>query len=738
MNQETTLRSATGQSLALQSVQARGQLDGLMLSMTISQNYRNDTGKDLEIVYTFPLEWGTVLLGLEAEIGGRRLQATVVEKKEAEEEYEKALEEGDAPIMVQQSAPDLYTANLGNIKAGESVGLTLHCGRLLRFEQGRIRAKIPTVVAPRYGQAHGEGGLAPHETDAVDSLARYPFSIQLDVLGDLARAKISCPSHTVSFQAIENGISVRLAAEAWLDRDFILLLEGLAGHSLALAAQDGEQHVMLAGFCPQLPPRDEPLLLKILVDCSGSMEGDSIREAKEALKGVLRELQPRDYISYSRFGGDVRHESSQLQPCSPETLRRLAQAVAATEADMGGTEMERALLSVFKEVAAPEGLSARPDLLLITDGEVWAVESVVRAALDQGQRVFAVGVGGAPAESLLRELAEQTGGACEFVSPNEDMAAAVARMFRRLRGARAQNPRMAWGGQTLWRSPLPAALYDQETLHLFAVLAEAPKAPPELTWEAGGQSQSARPDRVGQTENPHLARLAAAERLETADPEEALALALKYQLISLQTSLFLTYVREEEDKASGLPELHQIPQMMAAGSHGYGTVDTIECAYMIECDEFDASFTSTSSYYPGGSCLELELAELLPEHLPDSLPAVSNTPTPREVLEFFSRAAVNDQDFAAVLKRALAFAGNAALEERLARLGAREGLPEEQVWAAFLEWLLELFAVDFTPARQARRLLWARLKPLGAARKSSVRQALRTEFSAVSPEAWPA
>ena len=62
--------------------------------MKVQQRYRNDTGKNLETVYTFPLAWGATLLGLNVEIAGKRLQATVIEKKKATKKYEKAIDDG--------------------------------------------------------------------------------------------------------------------------------------------------------------------------------------------------------------------------------------------------------------------------------------------------------------------------------------------------------------------------------------------------------------------------------------------------------------------------------------------------------------------------------------------------------------------------------------------------------------------------------------------------------------------
>ena len=72
-----------GNQVALKGVHVEGQLEGLLLTMKLRQQYRNDTGRNLETVYTFPLAFGATLLGLNVEIGGRRLHGTVIGAPEA-------------------------------------------------------------------------------------------------------------------------------------------------------------------------------------------------------------------------------------------------------------------------------------------------------------------------------------------------------------------------------------------------------------------------------------------------------------------------------------------------------------------------------------------------------------------------------------------------------------------------------------------------------------------------------
>ena len=572
----------SGAGLALQGVQVRARLEGLLLRTTLRQRYRNTSGRLIETVYTFPLAHGASLLGLSVMLGERRLRGAVIEKQQASQRYEQAIDDGDLPVLVERSARGLYTANLGNLQEDESAEIELEYAQLLRFEQGSLRLSIPTVVAPRYGNAQTQGGLAPHESTQADWQVRYPFALTLDLAGPAAKAHLSSPSHRIKVQPLPDGeppsdlVRVTLEEGAWLDRDFVLRLDGLEGRSFCVTAPDGNEahpqaQAVLASFCPRLPEQEaSPLSLKILVDCSASMAGDSITQARRALHAIGQWLDPADQLAYFRFGNACVPVIPTLEPCTPLLVTRLAQAIDRTEADLGSTELHAALLEVFGP--QPQACSASADVLLITDGEIWDIEPTLRAARDSGHRLFVVGVSSSPAESLLRELAEHSGGACELVTPNEDIAGAITRMVRRLRAGRDIALRLDWGQKVLWQSPLPKQVFDGETLQVWARLQQPLQMTPALHWSMADATGREQADSLLADTSGTTARLAGAHQLATlSDSEARLALALRHQLVTRQTSLFLLHPRAEGEKADGLPALQQIRQMMAAGHGGFGS-----------------------------------------------------------------------------------------------------------------------------------------------------------------------
>ena len=177
----------------------------------------------------------------------------------------------------------------------------------------------------------------------------YPFALTLELLGPVALGTLTSPSHGIAVSPIDGGMVVTLTGGAQLDRDFVLVAGDLAARSLAVVARDGDEYVAMASFCAQVPPHqaEAPLRLKLLLDCSGSMGGDSIAAAKRALHEILSRLQPQDRFSLSRFGSHVVHVTPLFAAAESGAVAAAAKALRSVDADLGGTEMEQALTEVF-------------------------------------------------------------------------------------------------------------------------------------------------------------------------------------------------------------------------------------------------------------------------------------------------------------------------------------------------------------------------------------------------------
>jgi Ca-activated chloride channel family protein len=584
----------------LAGVAVTGRLDGLLFDQVLRQTYRNTAEQLIEVVYTFPLPAGAVLLGFAAELNGQRREGQIVARAEAEQTYEQALADGDAPVLLEALPGGLYTANIGNLRPDDEIVVEARFAQVLRIEQGRLRLAIPTTIAPRYGNP-ATGGLQPQQVPEVDLAAECPLDLSLFVAGSFAGATVECPTHAVRSRRMDGGLKLELSCGAGMDRDVVFLItpaRSTAGFITAAVDAQSEQapQVRAASFPLPTPHARERIALKLLVDCSGSMAGDSIASARRALLGVVNQLTEHDVVSLSRFGATV---GTVLAPvrCTALVRRRLTMLIPQIAADLGGTEMAAALRATFALAGEASSDGVNADVLILTDGEVWNAPALAADARARGHRVFAIGVGSAPAESVLRDLAAASGGACSFATPGEALEQAAQRMVERIRATPWQGLRVDWGAEPVWQTELPHNLVGGDQLTVFAGFAQSPTASPRLVVDSDGRTPrelarveaafAAAPAIEGGVPADSLARLAAAQRLGRAIPADGLELALRYRLISRYTHCVLVHLRTAEQRSTGEPELHRVGAMLAAGWSATGSVG----GSMDLCDFGDIGYT---------------------------------------------------------------------------------------------------------------------------------------------------
>ena len=564
--------------IPLFGIRARARCTPDMIRGSLEQTYVNVEDAPIEAVYSFPLPPGAVLLEVTCRIGGRILSAKVNAKSRAEERYEEAVAEGRSAMLLQEVSPGLYSASVGCLQPHEAAVLAFSYAQLPVWHGRSLRFHLPTVVAERYGDP-ADAGFAPWQAPEASIHAEYGFGLELELAEGLEACGVSSPTHEA---AVSEGEGVKTVAieGAVADRDCVVLIErpqdAPEPAPLEIVAEaDGGGQICLARVHVPEDGREDPLNLEVVVDCSGSMSGDSIFQAKKGLRCLLEELRPRDRFNVTCFGSSTRSMEARTIPADSRGVSRALAFVAGIEADMGGTELVPALEAVARRSRASRGESDRTDILLLTDGEVWNARNQGRDLARAGCRVFSLGVGGAVAADVLQDLAGSTGGAVELAAPNEAMNQAVLRLFRSMR--RFPETRcLAWPGEPEWIFPeAPVPCFGGDTLFFFARYA----APAQGRAEArGGEpAQASLPSPRPCGERSVLARLGAARLLEgVEDAARGEALALRYGLVSPWTSAVMVDESAEAARPGQVPELRKVPQMPAAGQFGAGSV--LHCA----------------------------------------------------------------------------------------------------------------------------------------------------------------
>lgn len=543
------------------------RIDDLLAEFTLTQSFRNGSRDDIEAVFTFPVPIDAVFLGLHATLAERELEGQVIEKQQARRTYERAISEGDSAVLVERTENGLLTTNIGNLKPGETITLRLRFAQWLSFNGHSVTFRMPTTIAPRYG----EPAMDERETPVTDLLAQYRFAARLQITGLLAQARLASPSHAVAIERDGDGVALTLQS-AWMDRDFLMEAEfGEVERCSAVADRDGEGHIVSVAVAADFTGEDAPLDVVLVVDCSGSMQGVSIIEARKAMKQIVHGLGAQDRVDLVRYGSSHASAFGALRALDRETRSELEERIAATEANLGGTETVAALESAAATIVRDSTASERGRILfLITDG---AIQSPKIARLEatcrtHGIRIFIVGVGLANGEAAVQAFAQSTGGAAEIVHPNQDMAAKVVRHFHRVRKPPGAITRIDWPTTPSW-AHVPEFFHSGDTIRVFARFDQPVSGEVAVHWQSRESGQARLPIRIAAPADEPistLARMAASVQFDrTLERRAQVDLALRYQLLTHVTSAVLVAPRSDTDKAGDQPTTVRVPQMMAAG-----------------------------------------------------------------------------------------------------------------------------------------------------------------------------
>jgi Ca-activated chloride channel family protein len=597
-------------SIPLQGVRIEACLTSLGSEVTVTQRYTNLEAVDVEAVYVFPLEEGAAVCGFSARVGDRLIRGRVEEREKAFEIYDDAMAAGHGAFLLDQERPNIFTVSVGNLRPQQTIEIAITYVTLLTFEGTAVRLLIPTTVSPRYVPA-GPPEVGQPDGERVNPPAQetVPYGLTLSVeIRDTNMTQIESPSHAIRTTPHAHGTTVTLASTqvdssspyVALDRDFVLLMQPEDAHQpVAHVAREADGTLCaMVTFHPQrlgIPSRGNEVLF--LLDCSGSMQGDSIAQAQRALALCIRALTAHDAFNIVCFGSSFTSLWPVPQPYSQASMEEATQYIQQVQADLGGTEILVPLQHLLQMAPDPE----RPrQLLVLTDGEVANEAEVIDLCgrYATTARVFAFGIGAGVSEHLIRGIS-RAHGAAEFIYPGERMEPKVLRMFGRVHTPAFKHVHIDWGGLEVEQAPavcppvfggdsltvfgrLQGGTTDKVILHADAHTWEVPIALAQP--ETGGPIPTlwAR-HRIRDLEGRHGAPLRGstqAHRKADRSIAQLVELGQRYGLLSSATSYVAVEERSAVDKTTTQAVLRKIPIAITQGWHGRGSVLPATAAVM--------------------------------------------------------------------------------------------------------------------------------------------------------------
>ncbi|MCR8914511.1 marine proteobacterial sortase target protein [Marinobacter panjinensis] len=477
-------------SATLLDTDYRVTVSGLIADTRLRQSFRNTSQQWREGVFVFPLPENASVYGMTLTAGERVIVGEVHEKEETKRQYTKAKKEGRKVARVDQQRPNLFTTRMANIPPGETIVVELSYQQAVRYQSGEFELRLPTTLTPRYmpGQAADNrpaqwtGGWAMPTTEVADADQISPFtvlpedvgpdshraSITLNINAGLPVSRVSSPSHRIT--STWNGNAVEVAPESdavLMDRDLVVRWAPARGMEPAAAVfheqWQGEDY-LLALMVPGLN-RDQqlPRELVFVIDTSGSMAGESIRQARQALLRGLETVGPEDRFNVIQFSSQTHALFMESVPASANNIARARRYVQDLNAN-GGTEMASALDAALDDRhSGDEESPARVrQVVFITDGSVGNEAALFgRISSQLGRsRLFTVGIGSAPNMHFMREAARYGRGTYTAISDLSDVERPLDELFGKMESPVLTDITVNWPGQTSATEAFPGRIGD--------------------------------------------------------------------------------------------------------------------------------------------------------------------------------------------------------------------------------------------------------------------------------------
>lgn len=430
-----------GRTMPLRGVSLRADARGGIARVVLEQRFVNPYQEALHVTYLMPLPAEAAVSGYAFVLEGRRIVGEVDRKKKARQRFEQAILEGKTAGIVEQERSSLFTQELGNVPAGADVVAELTIDQKLIWKhEGAWEWRFPTAVGPRYVGAPGQVADAAKIAVAIaerGTPARLSLSLAIrDAMPNGVRPE--SPSHRLRSSTAGSCCGVSLATEdgARLDRDMVVrwpVAHGAVGTALDVGRPAGEHEAYgLLTLTPPEPSRQRATRrdLILLLDTSGSMDGDPLRQLKRTALALIDSLSDRDTLEMIEFSSSARRWHRGAKEAT-SSVRREARAWVQGLRAGGGTEMVRGML----EALAPLTERSQRQVVLLTDGYIGQERDVITQVmhkLPRGScRVHVVGVGSSVNRTLTAGVARAGAGVELILAPGEDAERLVSGLLAR-------------------------------------------------------------------------------------------------------------------------------------------------------------------------------------------------------------------------------------------------------------------------------------------------------------------
>lgn len=566
------LSTKDNRKVKLNHLEVTGNICGEYIEYTISQDYKNISGENMEGVYSFPVPSTSLITGIEVNLGGRNLKAMVEERDSVIETLKESQEQGINTLALEQKDDEYFTITIGNILPNEKVNVRISYMDQLTYEDDTLSLYIPSVMDPVYYREEDE------EEEELEEELDFYLSLLVE---SYSKMDFKSPSHKIKVEREDDTLSkVTVTKGQTLDHDFILTLreehpQTTAGMGYSYYEDETEKSILMLKLVPTLPdiPVEYTTNYSFILDTSVSMEGFKLEEAKNAMLIALRSLEEGDKFNLIAYNEEIyKFSPSGKVKFTKENLEAATEWIESLTTREGECTFE-ALKDAIREGELEEEEST---IFLFTDDSVAEEDEIleyVRTNVGQ-HRIFPIGMDTEVNSYFINRLAEVGNGRPEFIEEGERIDDIILRQFNRIHNPQLDVTEIDFGDMVVEKT-YPGTityLYDREPFTIFALVDGVISGSIDIRGvvDETDYTMHIDLDKLEIEENSQLIRkvwarkriesLVEKERFvrgveEEQIKEEILALSKEYSILSKETSFIMMETIEDPVMGMGLNKI---------------------------------------------------------------------------------------------------------------------------------------------------------------------------------------
>jgi Ca-activated chloride channel family protein len=388
----------------------------------IDQVFYNPTKNQLQGYYIFPIPQNAVIKKFSMNINGKETNAELLDSDKARKIYEDIVRKHLDPALLEYIGNGLYKVRIFPIEPYSEKRVKISYSEMLTKDNGSIEY------------------LYPLNTEKFSSKPLKSVHVNVNIKTKNEIKNVYCTSHNTDIvYKNKNNILVSYEEEnVKPERDFVLYFNNTKdkiGISVLTYKEKDENGFFYLDINPGFQGLNNPIIEKdvtFILDTSGSMKGDKLKQAKKALTFCIENLSSNDQFEIIRFSTEAECFFNQLKKANKENIKQAKEFIKSFE-PIGGTNIEEAI----KKALSEKNNKNRPHFIIfITDGKPTIGQTeenklleIIKKNNSDKLRIFTFGIGYEINTHLLDKITQETHSFRSYISPSEDIERKISNFF---------------------------------------------------------------------------------------------------------------------------------------------------------------------------------------------------------------------------------------------------------------------------------------------------------------------